>query len=359
LEIKEENPDFPTLGGMNGLLDQLFALTWINNNIEAFGGNPSLITIMGESAGGLSVCMLAASPLSAGLFSNILIQSGSCTGPWGPSESTYGLVYGQLFLESLNCSNLDDLRDLPLSTLMASPYWDIFPSVDDHFLPMSPLDIYALGNSQIPVNGHIMISTNTLDTLFGFPFYNGPFPEDNQELLDVISEYFGADDANKIFQIYPGSPSPKIAFQRIITHLCLSCPTSTLVYNLLEDSYTAIYVYEYGYNPAIPHFAGHGADIPMVFGYPFYVWPFNITLSNVMIDYLSSFMTKGVPESRGNVPWPVFEENNESMYFDTTVITIPKMNAVECGFWKEYASQTPANVLKMYKYCYQNPLFRK
>jgi len=343
---------------MNGLLDQLFALTWINQNIYAFGGDPSSITIMGESAGGISVCILAASPLSAGLFTNIFIQSGSCTGPWGPGESLYGLVYGQLFLESLNCSSLDDLRDLPLSTLMSSPYWDIFPSVDDHFLPMHTTKIYELGNSQIPSNGHIMISTNTLDTLFGYPFYNGPYPTDKEELLSVLTEYFGT-DADRIYQIYSNTPSPKVTYQKIISNLCLSCPTLELVFDLLADSYTAIYVYEFGYNPENPHLAGHAADIPNVFGYPFYVWPFNSTLSNIMISYFSSFMTKGVPESKGNIYWPVFEDGSESMYFDTTVEILPRLNEEECSFWDEYAKESPSNVLKMYQYCYQDPLLRK
>lgn len=60
-----------------GLRDQIAALAWVRRNIIAFGGNPDNITIMGESAGGMSVACLVASPLAAGLFHRAIAQSGA------------------------------------------------------------------------------------------------------------------------------------------------------------------------------------------------------------------------------------------------------------------------------------------
>merc|ERR1712190_569003 len=66
----------PELSGTNfGLLDQVKALEWVSENIESFGGEPSKVTIFGESAGGASVLALMASPLSEGLFQRVIAQS--------------------------------------------------------------------------------------------------------------------------------------------------------------------------------------------------------------------------------------------------------------------------------------------
>jgi len=305
------------------------------------------------------VCLIAASSLSSGLFTNILIESGACNGPWGPGESIYGLVNGEKFLYSLNATTISDLRALPLSSLMASPYWHLFPSIDDHFLNRSPLEIYASGNSQIPPSGHILIGTNTLDTLFGYPFYNGPFPTDNSTFYTLLIEFFGVNDAPAIFNVYPGTPSPKIAFQRINAHLCLTCPTRTLVKNLIADAYNYTYLYEFGFNPMNPHLAGHGADIPLVFGMPLSVWPFNSTLSGVMIDYFSSFIVNGIPVSNIPVLWPVYGHGNQMIDLDIEISVLFGVNDEECNFWQNYAEQSPGNGLKMIEYCYLTPNLRK
>merc|ERR1719420_2109435 len=68
----------PDLNGTNfGLLDQVKALEWVRENIASFGGDPSNVTIFGESAGGASVLALMVSPLSEGLFQRVISESAS------------------------------------------------------------------------------------------------------------------------------------------------------------------------------------------------------------------------------------------------------------------------------------------
>ncbi|XP_019761960.1 juvenile hormone esterase [Dendroctonus ponderosae] len=68
--------------GNNGLKDQVQVLKWINKNIEGFGGDPNSVTLMGYSAGGVSVVLHMVSPLSAGLFHKAIAMSGSPTSQW-------------------------------------------------------------------------------------------------------------------------------------------------------------------------------------------------------------------------------------------------------------------------------------
>ncbi|XP_069669062.1 juvenile hormone esterase-like [Periplaneta americana] len=68
--------------GNNGLKDQVMALRWIQQNITQFGGDPSNVTIFGESAGATSVHYHMLSPLSRGLFARVIAQSGSVLNPW-------------------------------------------------------------------------------------------------------------------------------------------------------------------------------------------------------------------------------------------------------------------------------------
>ena len=76
--LDAEDPAYPTSGNY-GIEDQFFALQWVQHNIAAFGGDPTHVTLLGESAGGFSACVHYLAPRTSGLFVAAISESGLCT----------------------------------------------------------------------------------------------------------------------------------------------------------------------------------------------------------------------------------------------------------------------------------------
>ena len=97
--------------GNYGLYDQLCALKWVRDNISAFGGDPDAVTIMGQSAGAMSVQQHSFSPLSAGLFRGAVMSSGGgvhAVLSSSPAEKMYDFWHG--VMKNCGASNLDEFR---------------------------------------------------------------------------------------------------------------------------------------------------------------------------------------------------------------------------------------------------------
>lgn len=328
-DLAAEDSDRST--GNYGLLDQLLALEWVQDNISAFGGDPTNVTIFGESAGAKSACGLLATPLSDGLFDRAIAESGACSAepleadPGGVVPAS-GYATSQANAVDVGCSagagQLACLRATSSGALVSS--WatltlgptGTFARAEMHIdgYALNEMPSVLLHEGAADGRGAIFGSNANEMTLFTI---GAGSSINNQSTFDAaLRAVLGDEVTDAILPLYPIGTfaSPADAYRAAIEDLRFVCPQARAVASLTSQGSNA-YLYHFANNP-MPNFnlrSFHGLELFYVFatfGTQSLFTPDSgdFALSTAMQDAWTSFAETGTPWT--SPAWPPATPNH-------------------------------------------------
>ncbi|MCQ2074479.1 MAG: carboxylesterase family protein [Bacteroidaceae bacterium] len=317
-ELSAENAE--GVSGNYGLLDQIAALRWIRDNIGTFGGDPSNVTIFGQSAGGISVSMLCASPLAKGLFKHAISQSGGSFSPCRedsyPGENMKSLEMaesdGLRYALELGANSLTGLRSLP-DTVFSRPYnatGGAWPIIDGYVIPDDQYRLYQAGNY------------NDVDILIGYNSDEGESFTASDSLTHIgnVRQRFG-EYASLLLDAYPVTSNPVPKSGRDLLRDA-SFGWHTWAWGCLQaetgSSNVFMYYFDRHDDNAVSDIGSvHGSEVAYVFQHTGDSLPGDQELKRQIGDYWVNFATTGNPNAEGLPYWPAFTNQSRQVMYLT------------------------------------------
>ena len=305
--------------GNYGLLDQIFALKWINENASNFGGDASNITIAGESAGSSSVSALCTSPLSTGLFKRAIGESSSLVIKKTPhtyrkEEDAYKV--SKNILKEFKCSTIEQLRKIDAYKLTETKFENTQMMMDGYALSKDPYQVYLdhENHEEALLNGYNVKEADA----FVIPTYLFS-PTNASNIKGRLIKAFNQEYGTKIYNLYKSKINRDAfsAFNEIISVYWFIMPHHTWSNMALTNGVT-VYRYQFtkdnGYRSNY-----HSGEIIYAYGNlarsnkQFAYNKSDYKLQNTMLNYWANFVKNGNPNGEGLPTWNQYQNNTDNV----------------------------------------------